>query len=309
VPLVDLTAPAPAADTRPRRLPVTLAELDALAELLEHLPLPVRAAAPVGGRLQDRMEGGARVPDATEPADVRNSLRDKGLTVGSTDDQPDDVPPAVRASLAALALGTPRIELRAVVDRGGTPVPLTAWFGVLGPVATGLGTVDGRTFELSFFGVEHLRAELVRALPAPVGGEPAPRLPAGGLRLPWEALTAATEAGERGRGELVQRLAQRVAAERPDLGLGAADVVRALGEVRAALRGRLRATVTGGRPPAEGTGAAETPGVGVLSWLLLGDRWHALAPVREPGRRDVLLRPVAAEDLPAQVAELVAEVR
>jgi hypothetical protein len=309
VPLVDLTSPAPAADTRPRRLPVTLAELDALAERLEHLPLPVRAAAPVDSRLQERMDGAPRASEATEPSAVRSSLRDKGLTVESTDDQPDDVPPAVRASLAALALGTPRIELRAVVDRGGARVPLTAWFGVLGPVATGLATVDGRTFELSFLGVEHLRGELVRALPDPAGDDPAPRLPAGGLRLPWEALTAATDAGERGRGDLVHRLAERVAAQRPDLGLSAPEVVRALADVRTALRGRLRATVTGGRPAADATGAAETPGVGVLSWLLLGDRWHVLAPVREPGRRDVLLRPVAAEDLPEQVAELVAEVR
>lgn len=307
MPLVDLTSPADAADTRPRRLPVTLAELDALAELLEGLPLPVRAAAPADSRLRDRMDGGARASEVPEPSAVRESLRDKGLTLPSPDgdDQPDDVPPAVRASLTALALGTPRIELRAVVEAaGGARVPLTAWFGVLGPVATSLGTIDGRTFELSFLGVEHLRAELVRALPAPPAADAGPRLPSGGLRLPWQVLTAATAAGERGRGELVDRMAERVATTRPDLDLSAAEVLRALGAVRAALRGRLRVTVTGGRPGGDGPA-----GVGLLSWLLLGDRWHELAPVREPGRRDVLLRPVDARDLPEQVAALLAEGR
>ena len=46
-----------------------------------------------------------------------------------------------------------------------------------------------------------------------------------------------------------------------------------------------------------------------MSWLLFGDGWRSLTPVRRDGRPVVVLSPVRPADLGAQVAAQVALVR
>ena len=48
---------------------------------------------------------------------------------------------------------------------------------------------------------------------------------------------------------------------------------------------------------------------GWVSWLLFGDGWRSLTPMRRDGRPVVVLSPVRPVDLGAQVAAQVAQVR
>jgi hypothetical protein len=124
------------------------------------------------------------------------------------------------------------------------------------------------------------------------------------IDVPFELLDAASEAVRSGRSDLLPVLASRHSGAALDAdGAPISDVV--LTSMLSALiidsRGRLRALgadVSGG----------ETRLVGVVSWVLLADGWHALRPRRQGDDNRVDVRRVEAADLPADLAFVLAEV-
>ncbi len=137
-------------------------------------------------------------------------------------------------------------------------------------VAT-LSTADGIVFELAWLLTDQWADELrrVATLPADlhltVSGVPA------SVDLPFELLDAAGEALHSGRGDLVPVLADHHSGAVVEDGrpVADADVAGLLQTLSRETRGRLRALVAhvGDGPPSV---------VGVVSWLLLADGWHAL---------------------------------
>ena len=127
--------------------------------------------------------------------------------------------------------------------------------------------------------------------------------PAEAVDLPYELLDAAGEALRSGRADLLPAL---VAAHPVPTGTaldGADDatIVRFLGSVLGDARGRLRAL-------AADVAAEGAPVVGVVSWVLLADGWRALRAHESGGRRLVEIRAVRPDDLPQQLAPVLAEV-
>jgi hypothetical protein len=162
----------------------------------------------------------------------------------------------------------------------GDRVASTAWAG-------------GRV-ELAAYGVEHWQTELARAatVPAPAG---APEPPGACADVPLDVLLGAGEAIRAGRPDILDELVRRSGTADP-AGLRA-QLVR----LHTAVAGRLLAT-----------GAARDGGssrAGWTSWLLFGDGWRSLTPVRRAGRPVVRLVPAMPLRLGEEVASLVTLVR
>jgi hypothetical protein len=81
--------------------------------------------------------------------------------------------------------------------------------------------------------------------------------------------------------------------------LSASDSALVLGALAGEARGRLRALVTQVRDSA-------TP-IGVVSWTLLADGWHAIRP-RFGAEQRVEISLVTAADLASELAPVLAEV-
>ena len=170
-------------------------------------------------------------------------------------------------------------------------------------VAT-LSTADGIVFELTWLAPSQWGDELSRVaalpgdLPMRASGVP------GEVDIPFELLDAAGEALHSGRGDLVPVLADHHsgAVVEGDRTVPDADVAGLLQTLSRETRGRLRALVAhvvGGSPTA----------VGVLSWLLLSDGWHALQTHQGAGDAPLVrVRAVDAGDLAPALAPLIAEV-
>jgi hypothetical protein len=126
--------------------------------------------------------------------------------------------------------------------------------------------------------------------------------------VPFELLDAAGEALHSGRGDLVPVLADHhsgsvVEGDRP---VPDADVAGLLQTLSRETRGRMRALVAhvAGGSPHESVSV-----VGVLSWLLLSDGWHALETHEGDGDAPLVrIRAVDASDLSRALAPLIAEV-
>lgn len=292
---VDLGTPSTpeawdAWDGVPRRVGLTLPELRRLAERAA-APLPFDIAAPAAptaptNGLASRLGPSARATQDEVYAaalaalgDPDESLTQRGLLAAGA------VDPGIAGALGLLA--APRTAVDLDVAAGG--VRAHAWHRQRGDAVAALATADGLVFELSWFSAAAWPAELARvaALPEDITLRPSsvPTL----LHVPLETVDAAAEAVRSGRPELVPIVAG-------DAALGV--VLTALaGEAQ----GRLRALVT--------TVDADPRPIGVASWTLLADGWHAVRPCRgDDGDAEIEIALVEPDALAAEIAPLLAEV-
>lgn len=277
-------------DGVPRRVGLTLPELRLLAERTG-APLPFDVVTPAGSTvstngLASRLGPSARATQdsayaaaLTALGDPTESLGQRGLLADSAAD------PGIAGALGLLAAPRTADDL----DVAAGAVRAHAWHRQRDDAVATLATVDGLVFELSWFSTSAWPAELGRAaaLPEDITLRPSsvPTL----LQVPLETVDAAVEAVRSGRPELVP-----IVAGDPALGV----VLTALaGEAQ----GRLRALVT--------TVDADPRPIGVASWTLLADGWHAVRPRRgDDGAAEIEIALVEPEALAAELAPLLAEV-
>ncbi len=171
-----------------------------------------------------------------------------------------------------------------------------------GAVAT-LATVDGVVFELAWFPATAWAAELARAAMLPsdqrLRGTTLPDV----IDVPFELLDSAAEAVRSNRSDLLPVLAARHSGAAIDADggpIGDVDLASMLSALSIDPRGRLRAL-------GADVSSGETRLVGVVSWVLLADGWRALRPRRDGDDHRVEVRRVDADDLPADLAFVLAE--
>lgn len=305
MPTIDLTTPLPppagTLEGLPRRISLTLVELQLLAERAGNAPLPfelVETAAPsaLEGRLgasaqsSDDARFRAAVRDLPDPLD---SLNRRGLASGEHTDA------GALGALGLLAKPAVAVDLDVVVDGSRA----RAWHRLRdGAVAT-LATADGLVFELAWFDAAQWAGELgrVAALPSDTGSA-ASQAPAV-ADLPFELLDAGSEAVRAGRTDLLAAIASHHHGAAHD-GAGSvltdAQVQSVITALSAETHGRLRALV------ADIDAGGST--VGVVSLVLLADGWRALTPYRDGEQNRVLVRAVPPTDLAALLAPVLAEV-
>ena len=306
MPTIDLSTPPPAPTTLldglPRRVTLTLPELQHVAERAGGAPLPFEQARP---HRADALEGrlGSSRATAEEEAyaaalaslhDPEESLARRGLLGEVGEDT------GLIGAVGLLA--TPQTALDLDVTAEG--VRARAWHRRAGDAVAALSTVDGIVFELAWFHTSRWADELARAAVLP---EECPltdsEVPAH-LDLPFDLADAASEAARSGRGDLVPVLADQ--ADGAALGadgqpLGEALTTAVLNALTTESRGRLRVLV------ADLTGE-ETAVIGVVSWTLLADGWHALRPREVDGRPRIQVAAVSPADLATELAPVLAEV-
>jgi hypothetical protein len=249
------------------------------------------------GLTRTSVEDQAYVSTLASLHDPTETLTRRGLLDGDVLDE------GLAGALGLLSTPSVAVDLDVVVDG----VQARAWHRESdGAVAT-LATVDGVVFELAWFPATSWAAELARAamLPRDQGrhGTTMPDL----VDLPFELLDAAGEAVRSGRADLLPVLATRHQGSALDVDgqpVGEVDLASMLSALVIDTRGRLRAL-------GAGVSGDRTQLVGVVSWVLLADGWHALRPHRGSGNGDaarVEIRRVAAEDLAHDLAFVLAEV-
>ena len=209
--------------------------------------------------------------------------------------------PGLAGAIGLLATPDVAVDLDVVVEG----VQLKSWHRQSDAGVATLSTADGLIFEIAWMPAARWGDELARvgALPRDL------RMTASGVPLsvdlPFELLDAAGEALHSGRGDLVPVLADHHAGAVVEGGkpVPDADVAGLLQTLSRETRGRLRALVAhvGDGPPAV---------VGVVSWLLLADGWHALETHTDAGSDVPLvrLRAVEASELASALAPVIAEV-
>jgi hypothetical protein len=307
---VDLGSPPPppvtTLDGLPRRVPMTLPELRLAAEKAGGAPLPFEMTAPtttnpLEDRLADRLGQTRGTAEEAAYAAALGALHEPDLSLERRGLLVDGrLDPALAGAIGLLATPTLAVDFDVVVEG----VQVKAWHRQSEPGVATLSTADGIVFELAWllasqWGEEMSRvAELPRELPLRASGVPAE------VDVPFELLDAAGEALHSGRGDLVPVLADHhsgsvVEGDRP---VPDADVAGLLQTLSRESRGRLRAlvaNVSGGSPTV----------VGVLSWLLLSDGWHALETHTGDGDAPLVrVRAVDASDVALALAPLMAEV-
>ena len=307
---VDLGAPpAPPASTLdglPRRLPMTLLELRLAAELAGGAPLPFEtAASTTTDALADRLgetRGSAEEAAYAAALDALHepagSLERRHLVVDG------ELDPGLAGAVGLLATPTVAVDIDVVVEG----VQVKAWHRQSDLGVATLSTADGIVFELAWLAPSQWGDEMSRVaalpgdLPLRASGVPVE------VDIPFELLDAAGEAVHSGRGDLVPVLADHHSGSvvEGDQPVPDADVAGLLQTISRESRGRLRALVAhvdGGSSP----GSISV--VGVLSWLLLADGWHALETHQSAGDAPLVrLRAVDASDLAPALAPLIAEV-
>jgi hypothetical protein len=319
VPTVDLSSPTPPPDSLlaglPRRISLTLPELRLVAERAGGAPLPFLAPAPEAGRsagLESRLGPSRGAGDDAAYAAALAGLHEpiESLTRRGLLDAWGEPDPGLAGAVGLLA--TPRVAVD--LDLNVTGAQLHAWHRHGRTAVATLATADGLVFELGWFATAQWPAELARvaALPAELPRQTS-ALPAV-LDLPYELLDASGEAVRSGRADVVPVLAGhhsgRVVAD--GVVLPDAQVPGLLGALQRESRGRLRALVADLPDAGDGEDAPSLDTVGVTSWLLLADGWHALRPHvdtadgRQEGRVEV--RRVEPADLATSLAPVLAEV-
>lgn len=314
MPLVDLTAvasravaPAPAPvlaplEAAPRRIGLTLPELQHAAHLAGDAPLPFDIAPPAAAdTMQSRL---GTSPATTEDQayrsavaafhDPADALQRRGLVV-------DGVLDAGLAGAIGL-LASPRTALDVDVRMAG--VQAKVWQRHDGDAVACLATVDGIVFELGWFGLDAWAGELARlAMPSEDVHVADSAVPAY-VDLPFELADTAAEALRVGRGDLVPVLAARHsgAVRGSDGPLADDAVARVLTALSGEAQGRLRALVAD-------VSGAEVDTVGVVSWSLLADGWRVLRPHHEDGVLRLEVKAVEPADLSAALAPVLEGLR
>ncbi|WP_110180647.1 hypothetical protein [Nocardioides solisilvae] len=304
---VDLTAPPPPRTERvleglPRRLAVTLPELRLLAEAAGGAPLPFdepRSSSP--SALDTRLGASAASAEDTAYAAALASLHDPAETLarrGLTG--PDGVEPGLVGAVGLLA--TPELALEIDITAGSDHVK--AWHREAGGAVATLATVDGLVFELAWFPADQWAGELARvAVPpedVPLGESAVPV----SLSVPYSLADAVGEALRAGRRDLVPVLVgQRSGSVRDAAGepLDDASAATAVAALHEEAQGRLRVL-------AARVDDSESTAVGVVSWTLLADGWHALLPHHEDEDPHVEVRRVEPDELATTLAPVLAEV-
>ena len=308
---VDLTTPPPPPvgllDALPRRVGLSLPELQLAAECAGGAPLPFAppdADITAGDALEARLgltrtsvEDHAYVSTLATLHDPTETLTRRGLLDGDALDE------GLAGALGLLATPAVAVDLDVVVDGA----QARTWHRESGGAVATLATVDGVVFELAWFPVTSWAAELARAAKLPLGlslhGTTLPDV----VDLPFELLDAAGEAVRSGRADLLPVLAARHAGSVVDgdgRPVSEVDLASMLSALVIDLRGRLRAL-------GAGVSGGQTQLVGVVSWVLLADGWRALRPHHRSGAGDgprVEVRRVAADDLAHDLAFVLAEV-
>lgn len=313
---IDLTPapPAPASflDAQPRRITVTLPELQLLARQVGGAPLPfdlsgtgsgAAAAAATSGRgLADRLgsargttEDGAYAAALATLHDPADSLARRGLVLTG-----GVVDPSVAGAVGLLAKPEVAVDLDVAV----AGVRARAWHRQSGAAVASLATVDGIVFELAWFASAQWGDELARVPRLPEELELRESAVPEVLDLPYELADASGEALAAGRSDVMGVLVGQHAGAVVDATGSPLDdgaVVVALTALQRETRGRLRALV------ADVRGVEPTP-VGVVSWVLLADGWHAVRAHRAGEEYRVEIRAVDPGDLSPALAPVLAEV-
>lgn len=304
--LVDLSTPPPPPagllEALPRRVTLTLPELRVVAEAAGGAPLPFDLDAPgafTTPTLDDRLGQG---PGSREDAAYRSvlatlpdpwsSLARRGLAGGG------DVDRALAGAVGLLA--TPRLALDLEVAVGAARA--RAWHRESGGAVATLASVDGVVFELAWFAGDQWAGELARVAVPPEDLTPRDSGVPPLVELPYDLVDAAVEARRSDRLDLLPVLAAQHAGSVTDLSGGVladADAARLLAALVTEPQGRLRALTGDVSGPDLST-------VGVVSWTLLADGWHALRP--RDGAARVEIRRVEPADLAAELAPVLAEV-
>jgi hypothetical protein len=306
VPTIDLSTPPPppdgTLDALPRRVALTLHELRLVADRAGGAPLPFEVRSPgETPAIEDRLGQSPGTTQHQAYVDVLASLHDaetslsrRGLiTEGAVDD-------GLLGAVGLLATPTLAVDIDIVAGA----VHAKAWHRQSGGAVATLATVDGIVFELAWFPTAQWSTELGRVgvLPEEVAlGESG--VPAA-VGLPYGLADAAAEAVVGSRSDLLPVLAAQHSGEVLDESgtpLSEAEVVTIVAALSSEARGRLRALV------ADVSGDTTTV-VGVVSWTLLADGWHALRPQQTDGDLRVDVRRVESADLGADLAPVLAAV-
>lgn len=307
---IDLSTPTPRPasllDALPRRVALSLPELQEVARRAGDAPLPFDVAEPAtGSALETRLgasrgttEGEAYAAALAALHEPVDSLTRRGLLA---DDGSLDA--GIAGAIGLLA--TPRVALDVDVAVGpGRPQQVKAWHRQSGDAVASLATSNGLVFELAWFPTSAWPGELARVavLPEDLALRDS-QVPAR-LDLPFELVDAAVAAGSSGRSDLVEVLTSRHRGDvrgPDDRPLPEAEVPGVLAALGREGQGRLRAMVAD-------VSRATTTVVGVRSWLLLADGWRSLHSHRRDDLTLVEMRFVEAVDLGADLAPVLAEV-
>lgn len=303
---IDLSAPQPKPegllDALPRRAALTLPELRLVAERAGGAPLPFDLVIPGGSpALEDRLgeSRGTTEDHAYETVlgslhDAETSLTRRGLIV---DDTVDD---GLLGAVGLLATPSVAVDIDVVAEH----VQAKSWHRQAGDAVATLSTTDGIVFELAWFPTAAWSAELARVAVIPEDIAPRESLVPDLVDLPYELADAAGEAVRGSRPDLLQVLAAQHSGQVTDAAGEAyseAEAGQALGAMTTETQGRLRVMVAD-------VSTEPTTVVGVLSWVLLADGWHALRPHHVEGALRVEVRRVVAADLAPELAPVLAEV-
>lgn len=305
MPTIDLTtvatrdaAPRHPLDAAPRRIGLTLRELQHAAALAGGAPLPFDVAEPAAADAMQSRLGSS--PATTEDQSYRSvvtalhdpadALERRGLLAGGALD------PGLAGAIGLLAAPRTAVD----IDLRMAGVQAKVWHRQDTTAVASLATVDGIVFELGWFGVDSWPGELARVAAVTEDVELGTSAVPSYVDLPFELADAAAEATRVGRGDLLPVLAARHsgAVLGPDGVLPDDAVARLLTALAGEAQGRLRALVADVSHDSVDT-------VGVVSWSLLADGWRALRPHQQDGVPRLEVRWVAPDDLAAVVAPVL----
>ncbi len=304
---IDLSAPptppTSLLDGLPRRVALTLPELQLVASRAGGAPLPFdvttpREAPAIESRLgtsRGTTQDQAYLAALAALHDPATTLARRGLVVDGLLDR------ALAGAVGLLATPTFAVDLDVAVEQ----VQLKAWHRTSGTAVATLATSDGIVFELAWFPTSQWADELARVVALPQELQLRESAVPPYVDLPYELADAAVEAAASGRSDLLQVVAaQHDGATldgdgRPFPSAEVPGILQALGTEA---QGRMRALVVDAT-------VQPTTVVGVRSWLLLADGWRTLHPHDDGGVARVGVRAVEPSELAADLAPVLAEVQ
>ncbi len=303
---IDLSTPTPPPtsllDALPRRVALTLPELQLVAARAGNAPLPFDLTSPgEAPALEDRLgasrgttEDQAYVAAVAALHDPETSLARRGLLAG------DQVDEGLAGAVGLLATPVFAVDLEVVVEE----VHVKAWHRASHDAVASLATSDGVVFELAWFATSAWSGELARVGVLPEDLSLRESMVPGYVDLPYELADAAVEAAAGGRSDLLHVLtAQHLGAvvDAEGRAYPEAEVPGLLQALGTEAQGRLRVLVAD-------VSSEPTTVVGVRSWVLLADGWRTLHPHQRDGTTRVEIRAVAPSELAADLAPVLSEV-